>query len=1127
MATARCLLVVSLILLTSCDGSPNQSKSVLLPELTVEYLQTQGGQARPASDYIRHEVTEIYPSPGAETIFFNSAQREKLLQVRLVGEQIVFAPDEDGHLLNSYHGDGNLQSLVIEARHVVIRAPLHLPGTDVQIYANTIEFIDDVENSPASINTSPLPMNLPEAADATRAADGGLGSPAEDGMDGESAGDLYLIVRELIAPGIRTPKASIGQLQAPATLSVFLGSETEYTKRFIMVGGDGQAGGKGLDADVGQSLYAGKSHGLPKTVALYKRIQSDIVKAKQERKRLRDPFSGLAYELFAKKPDAQSIYAEAKPKIIQALRKEKAHFDKTKNAIPGGRPGNGGAAGEFGATFLRHLLSLVDRRGGEAGGPTAPTAGVRPNTNTFKYPRLFVLTRAAARPWSLPKPGRNAKSQTGNPGSVAEPVSLDYLGNDAWATAAMLQVALERLEDLYLIGDLEQASVLAVDLLNWTSGVKHDEASEDYAWEINLSHLINLSERMLDSLDFFGNPPGWVPNLSLQVNYKIYQQEIKNQVQSMFLSQWLERYWKHQAARRDVLERLIATQQLNIEYQREVLTEMRVLITEAKRKSESIDADIRAFTQNLEARINEIKKTFDAKREKERILDAIFAGFDSALSIGFLTSMLTGSGGGDSPDKKPGAGTSKRSKGLGVAGKAAGMLALSGGVAGAVENFNSSKPAEISGSEGSQQFRAIFEEEEIAQAKQELAELGINDFGGIERYHQRITGIADVVSKELREVMRQNIYASLENSPDYEGALELQGLLEADSSYQTLFNDLVKLATRRQIYVDELVYANNSLDNATNSIMEATWTIENIEMSLNEDQPSPALKDSIAQIRRRAEQRLTEYQYYLAKSYEYAVLEPAQVNFHNNQMFRELQKLFDNDSTQDDSFAKAPLGVEADRLHNQLSAVYAETLKQMTSRIINGLNSERFSPLAPQNYSIELSPGQLETLRTYGQLEIDLKLFGVLSPSDKNVRVLSMKIDPEKSQITLKHDPIQGARPAIDFVIGPNEHSFIPWGDQAIGFNHREPQYSSILFWHDVWQYPDGFSRSDSVTKNASDSLIANLLDDASNLSQLHFKPSAHGTFTIYMENLSLNATPMLNRIVIDIKIEKNKKIEA
>ena len=49
-------------------------------------------------------------------------------------------------------------------------------------------------------------------------------------------------------------------------------------------------------------------------------------------------------------------------------------------------------------------------------------------------------------------------------------------------------------------------------------------------------------------------------------------------------------------------------------------------------------------------------------------------------------------------------------------------------------------------------------------------------------------------------------------------------------------------------------------------------------------------------MRKRAQQRLTEYQYYLAKAYEYAVLEPARVNFHNNRVFAELQKLFDIES---------------------------------------------------------------------------------------------------------------------------------------------------------------------------------------------------------------------------------------
>jgi len=53
--------------------------------------------------------------------------------------------------------------------------------------------------------------------------------------------------------------------------------------------------------------------------------------------------------------------------------------------------------------------------------------------------------------------------------------------------------------------------------------------------------MAGLSERIGQNRDYFGNPAGWVPMLSFEVNYLAFEQEIDRAIRVLYFCYWLQR----------------------------------------------------------------------------------------------------------------------------------------------------------------------------------------------------------------------------------------------------------------------------------------------------------------------------------------------------------------------------------------------------------------------------------------------------------------------------------------------------------------------------------------------------------------------------------------------------------
>ena len=116
----------------------------------------------------------------------NGDKNVPLREVDIIGKHVVIEAGNSNKLFETYNAQRNIKILRIYADTLLVKSGLHLPKTNVEVYARFITFIDSNDN-PAYISTEPA--NPPGQVD--RPAQG-------DAADGLQAGDLTVMIESVV-----------------------------------------------------------------------------------------------------------------------------------------------------------------------------------------------------------------------------------------------------------------------------------------------------------------------------------------------------------------------------------------------------------------------------------------------------------------------------------------------------------------------------------------------------------------------------------------------------------------------------------------------------------------------------------------------------------------------------------------------------------------------------------------------------------------------------------------------------------------------------------------------------------------------------------------------------------------
>jgi hypothetical protein len=564
-----------------------------------EIVKTKVQPAKPQEiKYIRH---------GAQTIGVKhlNGWTRPVRRVTLSGVEIELDELDRHGFLKTYAGQQDIQELCIHADTLVIKTRLHFPQTDIFIYCRELYF----EGADAWLDTQPVATEY-------------RGTLSKDGLDGATAGDIYLYVQR------------------------FATTEDESTKHFRAVGGKGQ------DPDEGDLAFSFTQRHL---VCITKE-QWDGLFSYTNRKVGGSPVTAPEWSQHKDYQPATAldqtrgiVYAELKVdgRLIDSAGTKDGPGMGGKGPIPG-RPGTGGAGGNLSSTVPGQMASYVDLSGGISGTRITSTKGGWGGTPDVAYWFLFENKDVNGKTEFVPTiekqqattgPDGPAGPEPREPeGSAGSCKPIEPTRASPWLTITNLKTAVQFAKNALASGSTDQAREFLSPYLEGLQAIAATD-KDDALLQLE-DEVSSLVEQAIQNVDYFGNPPGWVPMLSLESSVKIYQSILKSSIREIYTAYYLQKAWQakedRQAAVRNLLELLTnntgTTQKALITTRADVITTIQAL----RQLNVEIEEKLLKPLEQIERRLRDNADYLTGESEKMAIISAsfkIFAAVAKAIPL--------------------------------------------------------------------------------------------------------------------------------------------------------------------------------------------------------------------------------------------------------------------------------------------------------------------------------------------------------------------------------------------------------------------------------------------------------------------------------------------------------------
>lgn len=672
------------------------------------------------------------------------------------------------------------------------------------------------------------------------------------------------------------------------------------------------------------------------------------------------------------------------------------------NAIPGGSPGAGGSGGKLTVYGPSLRLDSFSAARGLAGGKAANQPGGSPGTPVnstswegFKafYPTWIshgVVTTHTAVPgadWIAPA------GADGSAGSVElkPPTTID------WLHPAALRAMVSYAKDAYINGRTEFAAQAFGEYLRLVEAKDVPPEFADLQSEIAL-----YAHRAASGLDYFGNPPGWTPTLSFAANFQAFQNEIDNDLRLLYLTRFLQNSAASQASLVAGLTKSLANLDADIASAKSALNKAQDSLPALEGELDVINADTLLIKQMLQAKEIELLK--EAR---------------DTLAAASTTSFW--------------------SKALGVMSKVLPLIPEVGEVAGTFAEVGSDLLADSAGSDS---FEGVDDDynDKLADAQQQLAALRMvaspatnSSTAAIQGYRNTQAPVKDSVA-DIAEALKSTLQAVL--VPKSKLEQELARIKAQDARFNELVAEIEKLNAKKEAFAQNLADAVQTIAKSLQRIAEDyaaadAFNAQKIQISggLRHD-----VLDYVKQLERQAKERLLRYQYYMAKAYEYELLQPYTGNFQLANVLNAIQNLVANHPA-DANWLDNPTNFAA------LKSIYEAELRSTADQIWTQLNTnapQRTSQIAPR-----LSSAQLAELNLRGEITINLVDMGFIPADRQDVKILDMGVQ----QITATMPGANAQLANVRFAFEHSGTSVVQSGGAKYLFQHHSTDDATTFFW--------------------------------------------------------------------------------
>lgn len=898
---------------------------------------------------------------------FLNYRRVTKTRVDITAHRLVLRRNHSSRVLERLDQVSYIAVLRIYADTVIIGSRLHLPNASVEIRARCIQFADDDSDSgllditPEALQTSP-----PD-----------VGAAGANGLD---AGGVLLYAEQIIDTNVAAT-------------------------RLVLRGGNGQAAGPGHQGVDGAHMP---------TLEVDPDIPFPILKG-----------ATCSPEYFAQHAGSiQSVvfHQERRRGGDLVMGSEKWPGDG-EDSKPGGSPGEGGAGG-----VLRSNASLAGRydvSGGEAGKKADDyQAGGAPGKPNPAYHSICI-------------PGfRDAKVRTSKfgAGAISPAASVSHgaegrfeLEPDslAWVTVNAAEVAIRYVEDAYLLRRRDDARDLltgyARALRTWLDS-QHDADAERQRPEIAVlsERAQTLMTQLASSLDYFGNPPGWVPFLSVELYHEIFERDLHQSLSALYLSTWLTRAITDAQKRTLVLQFGIA--------------QLRRTIQESVAKyQELLEKEVPALETNVVRIINLHKYFVDAVTIRHQQLlrmaqdnvDDRRRRAESEKALRTFTRILS-----LIPIGQPY---------VAIAAIAIETIATDGDYGAAAQRAAASFQSYSDYAKDIDAFKEAFDQIDFSGSDAFSKSFNANR----EKLAQSGRGIAEHIRRELAELSKIVVPVS-----DVEA--ELQGLKQLDATYQDLITRVAELLVLKHEYFEQLVRVRQAML----SVLGDVGTQQDVLAGMADEYAkkitanNPTLARVVRTFRRRSEDRLREYYYSFARAYEYRLLSAWRRPFDMDDISKTIEEVADS----------AGIEMPGDRIES-IGAGYRDTLREVAREVVR-----RF----------EKNGGQRELARALPLTEEELAVLnrGEEVALDLRSRIDVVEDDQRIVSIAVHSAAADARKGSIDIEVRHSGVSEITSRGRTFVFRHVGGGGGDGLYWKSVYS-----AEFDQVSNAARSSADVSLLE--------------------------------------------------
>lgn len=895
----------------SHDGGGVSKQFVIsvLDGLPPEYELVSKARPLPADDSVQYISVTESDDPIHKP--FNTQSDQKLVNATVSGKKIIFDSKADANGLVGRFATGqrtDIETLDIYAETLIIRSPLIFHQTNVRIFAKELRFEDQPGQDFARIVTTPLSW---------------LTTPAvhTDGANGLDAGSISVRIQSFF-------------------------SSTGNAKRFVLDGGDGQAGGPGQQGPDGA-----------KVACLGDKIVNDTC--------------------------VVHVHTYAGPTTFPGAFKDNIPSGDGSDSIPGGIPGNPGNGGAFSSSFAG-IDQFVENKPGNPGrkandvpggavgvpvhalwlenmnhqpGPRPPFGlpGCLPQRPPFscrvEHQYDYHSGKGAIAP--------SARVMIGQKGSIATTVNAD-----SWLTPFALRAILNHAEDAYLGGNLDYTAgiidqyrplvdrIVSQDSQSLGNGALDEQETSRYHLFTAISlEMVSTRTRIANNLDYFGHPAGWVPELSFDASLMSYSNEINAAIPILYLAYYVDQssadHDRHIASLQESLGRL----QGDISDATNKYNSAQAAIPELSTSAANLTQDINLFKEKVEIRRGELlaqaQQIVDDRHSVPFWKQALNT-LSAAAQVFPIGQPVVGSVG----------------KGLNI-----------------IANVDQNTPLDTLKEAGSLagDFSQANIKLSVANYHAEIAQLDPSKAQSAKDYVKSLAPYAQKLATAYKAV---DDSLTTRQAPASEINDELAQLEASDNHFNDLVDNLNQLNTEEQVFAQKIADATKETASLESSISSDWQAIDSVnrEVSTATSQNDQEAVQQIDLFARRTRDRLLEYQYYMAKAYEYRMLKPYNGDFNLNKLMTRIATMLDPSAPHTSAYQQIS---QAD--FDTLKGIYEESVQEIIFKAFQDFQTN--PPPQHRTYPVTLSQSELAELNDRSSVTLDMSRVVPHFDFDENRRI--------------------------------------------------------------------------------------------------------------------------------------------